>query len=121
MSAHAEHGYEEPEDRLVVPEFVSAIPPHLLDQLSDKERWQFNTLSEMAQKLTWVADQTVESRVLAIEAKDYAASAHTRVDAFEKWRTSLTSRWSMAIGVVAILAPALVKTFFDRWFPPGKS
>lgn len=44
----------------VIPEFKSSIPSHLLDGLSDKDKYIIEQLSVMGQKTDWIVGETGE-------------------------------------------------------------
>jgi len=82
---------EEPKSRyprLELPVFESKIPPHLVNKMSDQEKWLVETISKLDQKTDWLLQKTVETsgQVLDIDIRT------TKV---EEWKTMFSGKWAL--------------------------
>lgn len=94
---------------LAVPAFKSSIPQHLLVKLPETERYIVEALSKAEQQYAWLVDQALENNRQMVETEK-------RVTINERWREAVTSKWSLLLGVVVVIAPVLVKSLFEYFF-----
>jgi hypothetical protein len=92
--------------KLQVPEFESTIPPHLLKDLSDAERFIVESLSKLEQRGNWLVKVVVDDRDAHIEADK-------RLIRLERFKAKVLSKWSLVLGVILWLAPILIKFFVE--------
>lgn len=96
-----------------IPEFKSAIPPHLLAKLPEADRYMVEMVSKMEQQNAWLVTAIKDENEAKIELD-------LRMAKFEKWKTMLCNKWSLIAAVLLIVAPVLVKAWIERtWFKPA--
>jgi len=93
--------------RLEIPEFRSAIPPHLVGKLSEQDRYLVETLSRLEQANHWLIDAVVANNRANIELD-------RQVRALSKWKTVLTSKWSIVLAIAALCAPVLARIIIEQ-------
>ena len=93
---------------LAVPEFKSAIPPHLLGKLTEQERYLVETLSKMEQQNSWQI-------VACVKANTAIIDLDTRQSKVELWKERLMSKWSLLVIAGALIVPMIVKALFDHY------
>jgi hypothetical protein len=117
-------------DAIVLREFRSSIPPHLLANLPDDERFMVETMSKLENQYGWLADGLVrnntatldlDERVTALEKAQKDAS--TRLVAMEKqedkveklwdWKQFFSGKWAILAALVLVLLPLLLKFLLD--------
>lgn len=98
--------------KLELPEFESKIPPHLVNKMSDQEKWLVETISKLDQKTDWLLQKMVETsgHVLEIDV---------RTSKIENWKTIFSGKWAL-IGaicfmVVTAVTSAAARAFIDHW------
>ena len=94
---------------LVVPDFKSAIPPHLLGKLTDQERYLVETLSKMEQQNTWLI-------VAAVKASNAAIDLDIRQTKVEQWKDRLTSKWSLLAALGLVVLPVILQKLADYFW-----
>lgn len=104
---------EETESRypkLELPKFESKIPPHLLNRLSDQEKWLIETLSRIDQKADWFMASITRTNQIEREI-DVRLS---RVERF-------TGKWAVVgagcIMFFTAMLGAFAKTVFQHIWP----
>lgn len=93
---------------LVLPEARSKIPAHLLAVLDEQERYMVESMSKMEARNEWLETVAVDNRAAIIDLDE-------RMAGFEKWRSALTSKWSVFIGLGLICLPVVVKVLIEKW------
>lgn len=105
----AEH--DEPKLRLLaVPEFKSAIPAHLLEKLTDQERYLVETLSRLEQQNGWLI-------VTLVATNNATVQVEKRLGGVESWKDKVTSRWAPIVGGVAVSLPIIIKFVLEKIWP----
>jgi hypothetical protein len=94
---------------LKVPEFKSAIPPHLLGKLTDQERYLVETLSKMEQQTVWLVDA-------AVKANGAVVDIDIRQSKVELWKERLTSKWALILGIVVITVPVVLEALIAHFW-----
>lgn len=81
--------------KLELPTFESKIPPHLVNKMTDQEKWLVETISKLDQKTDWLLQKMVETsgQVLEIDVRT------TRI---ENWKTVFSGKWAL-IGAVCFM------------------
>ncbi len=96
--------------KLEAPKFESKIPAHLLNRLSDQEKWLVETLSKIDQKADWFM-------VAIIRTNEIHREIDVRLTKVERF----TGKWAMAgaAGVVffTALMGAFAKSIFTHIWP----
>lgn len=93
---------------LVVPDFKSTIPGHLLAKMNEQDRWLFENISIMEEREKWLVRAVVEDRKALIEAD-------TKATAVKNWKDKLTSRWGLLVAAFILIAPVIIKALLERW------
>lgn len=109
VTGMADEVYKSRYRTLHVPDFKSSIPCHLLGKLGEQERYIVETLSKMEQQNTWIMLATVEANTAVIELDERQAKVET-------WKERVTSKWAMILGIVAVLAPVVIKTVLEYYW-----
>ena len=86
--------------KLELPVFESKIPAHLVNKMSDQEKWLVETISKLDQKTDWLLSKLVETsgHVLEIDI---------RTTKIEDWKTVFSGKWAM-IGAICFMAVTAV-------------
>jgi hypothetical protein len=96
--------------KLDLPKFESKIPAHLLNRMSEQEKWLVETLSKLDQKADWFMASIVRTNEIEREID-------VRLMRIEKF----TSKWAMvgAAGMLLVTAflGALAKTAIAHFWP----
>jgi hypothetical protein len=93
---------------LVVPDFKSTIPPHVLSKLPESERYLVEMVSKMEQRDTWLTDAAKDSNEADI-------ALDIRVATIEKLIERLTNKWSVIVYLFVVSMPVVVKVLIERW------
>ena len=100
---------DDPKSRIAalnVPEFKSTIPDHFLAKLGDQERYIVSALSKTEQQNAWL--------ILVLQGLHANAADHdVRLQKVEQWKDTLTSKWTLVLGGLALVVPVLLKALFD--------
>jgi hypothetical protein len=89
------------------PEFKSAIPTHLVNKLSEQEKWIIESLSRMESVHEWLVKAALEANRAAIEID-------IRVQAVEDWKSMVSSKWTVIAGFLLICLPILLEKLVSR-------
>ena len=89
------------------PEFRSTIPPHLVNKLSDQEKWIIESLSRMESVHEWLVKAVLEGNRADIETD-------LRVQEVEDWRSMVSSKWAVVAGFLVLCLPILVEKIVAR-------
>ena len=96
--------------RLDPPRFESKIPVHLLDRLSDQEKWLVETLSKIDQKTDWFM-------AAIMRTNDIQREIDVRLTNVERF----TGKWAVIGGacvmVITAFLGAFAKTIFSHIWP----
>jgi len=112
---------------VVTKEFRSTIPPHLLDKLSDTERYMVQALSKLENQYEWVVQSVVNDnkniidlggRCDAIETWRSTVETDTKgqvekVDEIWKWKQMTSGKWAVVGALVLIVIPIALKFLLD--------
>jgi hypothetical protein len=106
----AKDGMESRYPRLNVPRFDSKIPSHLLNRLSDQEKWLVETLSKLGQKADWLMDTIMRTNAI-----------HREIDVRLVSVERFTGKWAVIGGacvmVITAFLGAFAKTAFSHIWP----
>lgn len=112
MSSDTEQESQSRYRPIEIPEFKSAIPPHLLAKLPEADRYMVEMVSKMEQQTVWLVTAVKDENEAKIELD-------VRMAKLEAWKTMLCNKWSLVAVVFLLVAPVLVKTWIERtWFKP---
>lgn len=118
----------------VVPkEFRSTIPPHLLDKLSDTERYLVQAMSKLENQYDWLVAvavgnnkniidlggrcDTVEVWKTQVDKDTYGHS--DKVNKLWEWKTMMSGKWAVLWAVCLVLFSTAVKWLFDHFTKKG--
>lgn len=112
-------------------EFKSTIPGHLLDKLSENERYMVQTMSRLENQSDWLAGTIrgmnravidLDRRASALE--DWQTKAGPKINDMESvshqvrtlwdWRNNFTGKTGVALLAVTITVPVVLKFILDR-------
>lgn len=113
-------------------EFKSTIPEHLLDKLSESERYMVQTMSKLENQSDWLAGsiRVVNQAVIELDKRTstiegWQARAEPRLHGLEAitpqvkalwdWRNNFTGRTGVIVLMITIFVPVLVKFLLDLW------
>src|SRR4051812_19391275 len=83
------------------PDFKSAIPPHLVNKLSEQEKYLVETLSRMESQNAWLIDSMLDQNRAAIETD-------VRVQVVEDWKSVISGKWAIVAGFILICVPIVI-------------
>lgn len=115
LPLYLDHMSEEVKSRyqkIELPEFESKIPPHLVNKMSDQEKWLVEAISKLDQKTDWLLQKMVETggAVLDIDI---------RTAKIEDWKTIFSGKWALigAVGfmVLTAVASAGARALFEHF------
>ncbi len=84
------------------PEFRSTIPLHLVNKLSDQEKWIIESLSRMESVHEWLVKAALDSNRADIETD-------LRMQEVEDWKSMISSKWAVIAGFILLCLPILVE------------
>jgi hypothetical protein len=93
---------------LVVPEFKSTIPPHVLARLPESERYLVEMVSKVEQRDAFLINA-------ATGGQEAAIALDIRVTKVEKFIERLTHKWSVIAYIGLLSMPVIVKILVERW------
>ena len=93
------------------PEFKSAIPPHLVNKLSEQEKYLVETLSRMEAQNEWLINAFLEGNRSAIETD-------LRVQELQDWKSMVSSKWAVVAAFLVVCLPVVIKGILDRLWKP---
>lgn len=86
--------------KLELPEFESKIPSHLVNKMTDQEKWLVETISKLDQKTDWLLQKMVETSGHVVEID-------VRTAKIEDWKTIFSGKWAL-IGAVCFMVVTAV-------------
>jgi len=98
--------------KLVLPVFESKIPPHLVNKMSEQEKWLVEAISKLDQKTDWLLQKTVDTsgHILEIDM---------RTSKIEDWKTVFSGKWGLIGAICFMVATALTsagaRAFIDHF------
>jgi hypothetical protein len=92
------------------PEFKSTIPAHLVNKLSDQEKWVIESLSRIESVYEWLVKAALDGNKTDIETD-------LRVQEMEDWRSMISSKWAVIGGFLLLCLPILVERVVARLVP----
>lgn len=119
-------------------EFKSTLPPYLLDNLSEGERYLVETMSKLENKSNWLVDAAITNRAELIKAdvqlrelilarQQHEAEQASRDEDRKRlaelwdWMNKFSGKWTIlwAVGLASVSAglSALIKFFLDKIKP----
>lgn len=120
------HRYEPIERR----EFNSTIPPHLLADLPEDERFMVNTVSKLENQFVWLsegllknngASLDLDDRVSTLETGQVAVAQHMvsidavkdKVEKLWDWKQFFSGKWAVLAALALVLTPVVLKYVVD--------
>lgn len=117
-------------DAIILREFRSTIPPHLLANLPDDERFMVETMSKLENQYGWLADGMLrgnsatldlDERVTALEKaqKDTAVrltameGQEDKVNKLWDWKQFFSGKWAVLAAIAIVLVPLILKFLLD--------
>jgi hypothetical protein len=94
--------------KLEKPEFHSTIPHHLVDKLSQHEKYLVETLSRMEAQTDWTIRAVLEENRGLLETD-------VRLQEVQEWKKMLCSKWAVIAIIATALIPALIAEAVSRW------
>lgn len=99
--------------KLELPVFESKVPPHLVSQMSDQERWLVETISKLDQKTDWLLQKIVETN-------GHVGDIDIRTQKIEDWKSVFTGKWALiaalAFMVLTAVTSAIARAMIDYYF-----
>lgn len=84
------------------PEFKSSIPEHLVNKLSDQEKYIIMSLSKMESEREWVINSVLDLNRSLIETD-------LRTQELQDWQSMVSSKWAVVGGFLLLCLPILVE------------
>lgn len=98
--------------KLELPVFESKIPPHLVNKMSDQEKWLVETISKLDQKTDWLLQKMVETSGHVVEID-------IRTAKIEDWKTIFSGKWALIGAICFMLLTAVTsagaRALFDHF------
>jgi hypothetical protein len=84
------------------PVFKSSIPEHLVNKLSDQEKWVIEALSRVEGQIAWIAKAVIDGNRSNIESD-------LRIQELQDWRAMISSKWAVIGGFLLMCLPILIE------------
>lgn len=97
--------------QLEKPEFKSAIPPHLVNKLSEQEKYVIETVSRMEAQNEWLIQSAMHQNRALIEND-------LEIQEIKDWKSMITSKGAVIIALILMFLPMLLKALVDRLLKP---
>jgi len=94
-------------------EFKSSIPPHLLGKLSEGDRWMVEAMSRLENQNNWIVRSLIRNNRDILDCDRRIATNGNEINALQKWKTVVCTKWSVVITLTLIVMPILLKVVFD--------
>lgn len=105
--------------KLERPEFQPKVPAHLLNQLTDEQRYVIEALSKTEQQNEWMINAALENNRIYRDLDRRLLKSSTQTDArlqnVEGWQKMVTSKWSVAVALVLWISPFVGKLLWDKY------
>jgi len=105
---------DEPKSRypkLELPEFESKIPPHLVNKMTDQEKWLVEAISKLDQKTDWLLHKIVET-------SDHVIEIDLRTAKIEDWKMIFSGKWALisvtCFMFITAFTSAAARMLFER-------
>lgn len=95
--------------KLEKPEFKSTIPAHLVNKLSDQEKWIIESLSRMESVYEWLVKAALDGNRADIETD-------LRMQEMEDWKSVISSKWAVIGGFLLLCLPILIEKIVAHLF-----
>lgn len=82
--------------KLDLPAFESKIPPHLVNKMSEQEKWLVETISKLDQKTDWLLQKIVET-------SGHVVDIDVRTQKIEDWKSVFSGKWAL-VAALAFMA-----------------
>ena len=92
--------------KLELPKFESKIPMHLVNKMSDQEKWLVETISKLDQKTDWLLQKTVDTN-------EHVLADDVRLTKVEEWKSLFSGKWAVIAGI-AFMATTAVASALAR-------
>lgn len=89
------------------PEFKSTIPPHLVNKLSEQEKWIIESLSKMEAVYEWLVKTAIDGNKAEIDTD-------IRVQELEDWKSMVSSKWALVCGFLLLCLPIVIEKILTR-------
>lgn len=86
--------------RLELPKFESKIPTHLVNKMTDQEKWLVETISKLDQKTDWLLQKTVETN-------EHVLADDVRIAKIEEWKSLFSGKWAVVAGLAFMATTAI--------------
>lgn len=93
------------------PEFKSSIPPHLVNKLSEHEKWLCEAISIIQAQNEWLIEAALESNRIHIESD-------IRIQEVQDWKAMFSSKWTVIAGFFLLLIPVALKSLLEHYLKP---
>lgn len=101
------------------PKFKPNIPPHLLNTMSDTDRYLMEAASIHGQQNEWLMQRAVNADLRHARADARMDKIEARIAPFEELKVVLTAKWSviaMLFSAIAIpVALAIFGAYISAW------
>lgn len=94
---------------LAKPDFKSTIPPHLVNKLTEQEKYLVETLSRMESQNEWLIRAVIEQNRSANETD-------LRVQEIQDWKAVISSKWAILFGFIAVCVPIAISKLISYLF-----
>lgn len=95
--------------KLEKPEFKSTIPVHLVNKLSEQEKWIIESLSRMESVYEWLVKAALDGNKADIETD-------LRMQELEDWKSMVSSKWAVIGGFLLLCLPILIEKIVAHLF-----
>lgn len=126
------HHYEQ----LVMRDFHSTIPPHLLSNLPEDERFMVETMSKLENQSGWQAESLLRLSTAILDLDDRVSGVEITADTFAdyvvdikdqkvrveklwEWKLIFSGKWGVVACLALIVIPVFLKFILDmvvKWF-----
>lgn len=123
---------------IVMKEFKSTIPAHLLANLPEDERFMVETMSKLENQYAWLAEGVVKTNGVVLDLDERLARMESgqvqcaqRLGAMEgqtdkvnklwDWKQFFSGKWAVLAAIAIVVIPLLLKFLLDlvvRWLKP---
>lgn len=95
-------------------EFRSSIPPHLLEKLSDSDRWLVETMSRLENQNNWMVQAILRVNKDVLDCDRRVTSVRKDVSTISDWKQLMTGKWAVIGVIVVIVVPVVIKAILDH-------
>jgi hypothetical protein len=110
MSSDNQNSYETLEPPK---EFKSSIPPHLLEKLSDSDRWLVETMSRLENQNNWMLGGLLRVNKDVLDCDRRLIGIRKDVSTISDWKQLMSGKWAVIGVVTVIVLPVVLKFVLD--------